>query len=88
MQFTRVGNNALPYSKCSSEKFGSVVKITNMQEADEGRYKCTGENSQGEKEYEFNVDVQGESRSERSESEVKGSSGGPCVQCVLCAELM
>ena len=82
MQFTRVGS-ALPYSKYSSEKFGSVMKITNMQEADEGRYKCTGDNNQGEKEYEFNVDVQGELLSESQSLRLKGQVGHVFKVCYV-----
>ena len=50
----------MPYLKYESDKFGTVMKIKDIQEVDAGKYKCTGENSQGKKEHEFKVDVQGE----------------------------
>ena len=59
VKFTRVGKQ-MPYPKYHSEKSDTVMKIKDIQEADNGTYKCTGQNTQGEKEHEFRVDVQSE----------------------------
>ena len=64
VHFDRIGN-VMPSSKYESGKFGSVMKIKDIQEVDEGRYKCIGANSQGRDEYEFEVDVQGELATKR-----------------------
>lgn len=58
VQWSRVGKQMPASRTLWSKDSGTLLEIRNLQESDEGEYKCQGINSQGTEEHVMNIDIQ------------------------------